>query len=203
MNLRDTYNKIANDFFREHRADSWWHEGTDTFISFLKKHASVLDVGCGAGPASKYLVGKGLSIAGIDFSEKLIEIAKREVPQGKFTVMDMRGIDSLGEQFDGLYVKASLLHLPKKTVPDMMSKLAGRLKPKGFIYVAVKGANAGQEEEQVKVEHDFGYTFERFFSFFFLPEMEKYFTDAGFKIVWKKTALTGQTNWIEIIGQSC
>lgn len=201
MNLKDTYNKIADDWWREHRADNWWQEGTDKFISFLKTGASVLDVGCGAGLASKYLVEKGLAVTGIDFSDKLIEIAKREVPQGKFIVMDMHDVGSLGEQFDGLYVKASILHIPKKDLPAMMLKLKERLKPKGFIYVAVKGANVGQEEEQVKVEHDFGHTFERFFSFFFLPEMEKYFVDAGLKVIWKKVALTGQTNWIEVIGQ--
>ena len=201
MNLKDTYNKIAGDWFRQHQPDSWWHEGTDKFISFLKKGASVLDVGCGAGLASKYLVEKGLSLVGIDFSEKLIEIAKREVPLGKFLVMDMNNLGSLEEHFDGLYVKASILHLAKKEVPDFMLKLKERFKPNGFIYIAVKGANKGQQEEQVKIEHDYGHTYERFFSFFFLPEMEKYFTDAGFKVIWKKVALTGQTNWIEIIGQ--
>src|SRR3989338_3237299 len=201
MNLKDTYNKIAGDWFRQHQPDSWWHEGTDKFISSLKAGASVLDVGCGAGLASKYLVEKGLSLVGIDFSEKLIEIAKREVPLGKFLVMDMNNLGSLEEHFDGLYVKASILHLAKKEVPDFMLKLKERFKPNGFIYIAVKGANKGQQEEQVKIEHDYGHTYERFFSFFFLPEMEKYFTDAGFKVIWKKVALTGQTNWIEIIGQ--
>ncbi len=201
MNLRDTYNKIAEDWFRQHQPDSWWQEGTDKFISFLKTGAHVFDVGCGAGLASKYLVEKGLSVTGIDFSEKLVAIAKREVPRGRFLVMDMHDTASLREQFDGLYVKASMLHIPKKEVPDMMSKLAEHLKPRGFMYVAVKGAREGEQEEQVKIEHDYGHTYERFFSFFFLPEVEKYFVDSGLKVVWKKVALTGQTNWIEVIGQ--
>lgn len=203
MNLKETYNKIAEDLTKSHRYrfDIWWREGADKFVSFLKPGASVFDVGCGGGIDSKYLIEKGLSVTGVDFSEKMIEIAKRDVPRGKFFVMDMRNIDSFSERFDGLYAKASILHLSKKEVPDFMLKMKERLNPGGFIYVAVKGANPGQEEEQIKVEDDYGYPYERFFSFFFMPEMEKYFADAGFEISWKKIARTGHTNWIEIIGQ--
>jgi SAM-dependent methyltransferase len=203
MDLKETYNKIAEDLTKSHAYhDSvWWREGTDKFVSFLKPGAMVLDVGCGGGIASKYLIEKGFSVTGIDFSEKMIEIAKRDVPRGKFFVMDMRDVDLLKENFDGLYVKASILHLSKKEVPNFMLKLKERIKQGGFIYVAVKGANPGQEEEQVKVEDDYGYSYERFFSFFFESEMEKYFADAGLKVIWKKIAKTGRTNWIEVIGQ--
>lgn len=201
MNLKETYNKIGDDWFRDHKDDPWWHEGADKFISFLKPGAAVLDVGCGAGIASKYLIEKGLSVTGIDFSEKMVEIAAREALAGKFMVMDMRDIGSVQERFEGLYVKASILHLPKKEVPDIMLKFKKLLEPEGFIYVAVKEAKTGQKEEEVKVERDYGYPYERFFSFFLMPEMENYFAGAGLKILWKKITPAGQTRWIEIIGQ--
>lgn len=75
MNLKETYNKIADDWFKDHKVDDWWVEGTDQFISLLKPGASVLDVGCGAGLKSKYLSEKGLQVVGIDFSDKFIERA--------------------------------------------------------------------------------------------------------------------------------
>ena len=47
MNLKETYNKIAEDWHADHSSDDWWQEGTDKFIWNLKNGASVLDVGCG------------------------------------------------------------------------------------------------------------------------------------------------------------
>src|SRR3989344_6817157 len=201
MNLKDTYNKIGDAWFRDHQPDAWWHEGADKFISFLKPDASALDVGCGGGIASKYLIEKGLSVAGVDFSEKMIEIATREVPLGKFFVGDMNDLDFLEKNFDGLYVKASLLHIPKKEIVNVILKLKQNLKPGGNMYVAVKEAKPEQKEEQIKVESDYGYEYQRFFSFFTLSEMEKYFADASFKVCWKKITPSGKTLWIEIIGQ--
>ena len=82
--LKSTYNHIAEDWHKDHKEDTWWVEGTDKFVSFLKYNSLVLDVGCGAGVKSNYLINKGLKIVGLDFSEKMIEIAKREVPKVGF-----------------------------------------------------------------------------------------------------------------------
>ena len=105
MDLRETYNKIAEDWHKAHKQNNWWVEGTDKFASFLKPNSLVLDAGCGAGTESKYLIKKGLKIFGIDFSDKLIEIAKREVPSGKFFVMDLNEADRLKERFDGIFIQ--------------------------------------------------------------------------------------------------
>src|SRR5258706_10762297 len=109
MNLKDTYNKIAESWHKDHQTDDWWIEGTDKFISLLKQGDSVLDVGCGGGTKTKYLIGKGLKVLGIDFSENLIEIAKREVPQGTFLVMDINNVDMMQENFNGIFMQAVLL----------------------------------------------------------------------------------------------
>ncbi len=78
MDLKDTYNKIAEDWHKDHTQDDWWVDGTLKFISLVGVGKEVLDVGCGAGTKSKFLKENGLSVTGIDFSEKMIEIAKRE-----------------------------------------------------------------------------------------------------------------------------
>jgi len=89
MNLKETYDKIAEDWHSDHKKDDWWIEETDKFISYLSKGDLVLDVGCAGGIKSKYLMQKGLNVVGIDFSEKMIEIAKREFPNGEFLVKDL------------------------------------------------------------------------------------------------------------------
>lgn len=181
--------------------DDWWHQGTDVFVSKLKKGDSVLDVGCGGGLASSYLINNGLKVVGVDFSEKMIEIASREVKGVKFLCMDMWDLEKIPEKFRGVYSKASILHLPKKKVPEIFDIFNRKLELGGFLYVAVKEAKPGQNDEQVKRENDFGYDYERFFSFFTMKEMEKCFADSGFEVVYKNLKVFPQTSWIEIIGR--
>lgn len=82
--LKDTYNKIAEHWHQDHQSDDWWQKGTNKFISYLKDGASVLDVGCGGGTKSKYITSKWLNVLGIDFSENMINIASRDVPDAIF-----------------------------------------------------------------------------------------------------------------------
>ncbi|MDD5489924.1 MAG: class I SAM-dependent methyltransferase [Candidatus Moranbacteria bacterium] len=156
MDLKDTYNKIAKDWHKDHSRDEWWVEGTDKFISSLKENDLVLDVGCGAGTKSKYLIGKKIRVIGIDFSEEMIKIAKKEVPAGRFEVLDLDDIESLPELFDGIFMQAVLLHVPKKEVVSKLRKAVKRLKKGGYLYIAVKEKRRDGPEEEIVSENDYG-----------------------------------------------
>ena len=199
MNLKDTYNRIADDWFKDHHDDTWWVEGTDKFVSLLKSDSLVLDVGCGAGVKSKYLLNKGLKVVGIDFSEKMIEIAKREVPAVTFYVMDIKNLSGLSETFDGILAQAVLLHIPKVEIATVIGGLKTKLKDGGYLYIAVKEKRPEGKEEEVLAENDYGYKYERYFSYFTLPEIQKYLADAQMTICYEKVACTGHTNWIQVI----
>ncbi|MES2213885.1 MAG: class I SAM-dependent methyltransferase [Patescibacteria group bacterium] len=200
MNLRETYNKIAEDWFKDHKQDDWWVEGTDKFASLLKPSATVLDVGCGAGVKTKYLSEKGLKVTGIDFSDKFLEIATREVPTATFKVLDMKNVETLGEQFDGVFAQASLLHIPKKEIVNVIAKLILVLKTDGYIYIAVKGIDSSGKEEDVLKEDDYGYEYERFFSYYRMDELQNYLKTQNLTIVYQNTKTVGRTDWLQIIG---
>jgi|GEM_PF-4476095 len=68
----------------------------------------------------------------------LIEIAKREAPEGKYFVMDVAESASLKEKFDGVFAQAFLLHFPKNEVGKIITLLKEKLKPGGYLYFAVK-----------------------------------------------------------------
>jgi len=201
MDLRDTYELIAEDWHKSNHDDTWWVEGTDRFISELPSDASVLDVGCGGGTKSRYLASKGLAVTGIDFSEKMVEIARRESPDIHFEVADLYQIDAYPEMFDGIFAQAVLLHVPKSDIKSILTKLRGRLKPGGLLYIAVKGIKDDGKEEVVKKENEYGYEYERFFSYFTLVELENYLNELSMEIVWKSSSVAGRATWLQIIGR--
>ncbi|MBI4193080.1 MAG: class I SAM-dependent methyltransferase [Candidatus Colwellbacteria bacterium] len=201
MDLKATYNRIAEDWHRDHQNDDWWIRGTDTFISLLPKGGLILDVGCGGGTKSRYFIERGLRVVGIDFSEKMIEIAKREVPTGTFLALDMSDVDRLENVFDAIYASAVFVHIPRSEASTKVKKLAEKLKTGGYLYSAVKGPKIQGIQEEVKIENDYGYPYERFFSYFTAGEVESFLREANCEVVYSEGKPSGNARWIEVIGK--
>lgn len=201
MDLKATYNKIAEDWHRDHTPDDWWVGGIEKFISFLPAGASVLDAGCGSGIKSKYFARRGFQVTGIDFSENLIAIAKRGVPEAEFRVLDIRDTKVLNCKFDGIFLQAVLLHFPKGEVAEVISSLLVELKPQGLIHVSVKETKPGHAEEEICAEDDYGYSYERFFSYFTEKEVIVLLENAGLEVVFSEIHLSGKTRWIQVIAR--
>ena len=199
MDLKSTYNRIAEDWAKDHKDDIWWKKGTDKFASLLMPGASLLDVGCGAGIKSKYFAEKGFKVTGVDFSEGMLKIAKREVPSAHFFVKGILEIETLENEFDAIYVQAVLLHVPKERVEFVLEKLKNKLTPNGILYLGVKEVRPNAPDEEVVREDDYGYDYERFFSYFTKAEMEDYVNKIGLELVWTNISSSGKTNWIEMI----
>jgi 2-polyprenyl-3-methyl-5-hydroxy-6-metoxy-1,4-benzoquinol methylase len=76
--------------------------------------SAILDVGCGGGiPIAKYLVEKGFRVSGIDSSEKMIRLAKKNVPVGTFLKADIRTY-IIDEQYEGIIAWDTLFHIERK-----------------------------------------------------------------------------------------
>jgi len=201
MDLKSTYNKIARDWMVDHQGDSWWKTGIDKFISLLKQKDIVLDVGCGAGEKSIYLAKNGLKVIGMDFSEEMIKIAKERLPTCRFFEGDIRQTLKLDEYVEGVFAQAVLLHIPKKEIVSVLKNIIEPLKSGGYFYIAVKEQKEAQTEEEIVVENDYGYEYERFFSYYTKAEIQNYLVQLELEIVYENIAGTGKTNWIQLIAK--
>lgn len=201
MNLKDTYNKIAANWHNDHKDDDWWVKGVNKYISLFENNDFILDLGCGAGVKAKYLSKHGLKVLGIDFSDKLIEIAKHEVPEAEFLVYDFYKINSLNYTFDGIFMQAVLLHVPKKDAQKLLCNLSRKLKKSGYLYLSVKEKRADGIDEEVIKENDYGYQYERFFSYFTLEEIKKYLIKCEFKIIFSDAISSGKSRWLQVIAK--
>ncbi|HJO92539.1 MAG TPA: methyltransferase domain-containing protein [Victivallales bacterium] len=83
------YNKVAKDYSEYHSQDMQYRKDMYSLLPSLNGK-SILDVGCGEGTDSKYFLESGASlVAGIDSSDKMLEIAKLKAPQANFSCVDI------------------------------------------------------------------------------------------------------------------
>ena len=115
--------------------DSVWSSLTSQFIPHLISAAevspgmSVLDVACGPGYVSAAVRELGAVPTGIDFSEKMISIAKTMFPNISFLRGDAQELPFGDATFDRVLVNFGLLHVSQ---PEMACSEACRvLKSKG------------------------------------------------------------------------
>ena len=86
----------------------------DKFCSLYPAKSEVLDVGCGAGvPVSKYLNNQGHSVVGIDISNKMLDLARKNVSSGRFIRMNMASIDFEDNSFDAIVSSYAIFHVPR------------------------------------------------------------------------------------------
>lgn len=186
---------------REHHGDTWWIDGTNKYLDFFGPSATILDVGCGAGEKSKYLFKKGFNVTGIDFSEEMIKLANEQVLAGSFFVKDIKQPLGFENLFDGIFAQAVLLHFSKNEVSDVLKNIIEPLKIGGYFYIAVKELRPGNKDEEIVKESNYGYEYERFFSYFTLSELKNYIKKIGLHVVYDSITSSGKTNWIQVVAK--
>ena len=108
--VAEVYNKYGKYYHESRKSTSGrlYNEYIDipATLSLLPndlKGLKILDAGCGSGIYSQILAKKGAGIAGIDISEKMIEIAKKETPPFlpiKYYVGSLSSLPFQGDLFD-------------------------------------------------------------------------------------------------------
>lgn len=131
--IKSIYDNNAS-WFHEHRDKSLYEKTwLDEFIKLLPDNSEILDVGCGSGdPISRYMIENELSVTGIDFSKKLIQIAKAHYPNSKWMVEDMRDF-KLSTKFDGIITWNSFFHLDHKGQLNALDSFKNHLKQGGVL----------------------------------------------------------------------
>ena len=101
-------------------------EVQDKFLEKLNPDAYILDFGCGAGRDTKYFLSRGYQVDAVDGSEQLCRIASEytgiKVRQMLFQELDEK------EKYDGIWACASILHLPKKQLREVLKNMYAALK---------------------------------------------------------------------------
>jgi ubiquinone/menaquinone biosynthesis C-methylase UbiE len=133
IELSEIYDKFA-EHYDENRGLFDMTEVLNSFYGLIgKDKEELLDLGCGAGePFARFFVEHGWKVTGVDFSEKMLDLAARYVPEMKTICADMRNIDFAPAHFTAVSAVYSLFHIPGDDQTTLLNKIYRWLRPQGL-----------------------------------------------------------------------
>lgn len=122
-------------------ADYSVSENLTRFSALLAHNARVLELGCGSGRDSAWMLSQGLEVHPTDGIAEMAEqaSARLRIPVAVLPFAQISALDS----YDGVWANACLLHIPRIDLADVLQRIQRALKPNGIFYASYK---AGQGE---------------------------------------------------------
>ncbi|MBO4687461.1 MAG: class I SAM-dependent methyltransferase [Clostridiales bacterium] len=114
------------------------------FLELVPSGGKILDLGCGAGSATVHFMKSGYQVTAVDGCAEMVDhtwnISGCQARQLLFEELDYSDV------FDGVWACASLLHVHKAELPDILRLVHKALKEGGVLYASFKYG----DEERVK-----------------------------------------------------
>ncbi|MFB8247987.1 class I SAM-dependent DNA methyltransferase [Streptomyces sp. NPDC055952] len=143
---RTFYDAVAEDYavrFPEpHTAVVLDRLQLDAFAELVGEGGRVVDLGCGPGRVTAYLASRGLAVSGLDLSESMLAIARREHPGLRFEQGSMLELDLPDASLDGVVAWYSIIHTPDARLPALFAGFRRVLRPGGHLLL---GFQSGDE----------------------------------------------------------
>jgi len=137
---RTFYDAIAEDY-AERFSDEIAGKPLDravfsAFADLVGEGAPVADLGCGPGRVTAHLASLGLSVFGLDLSESMLALARRENPGLRFEQGSMLELDLPDAALAGVVCWYSSIHTPVEELPALFTEFRRVLAPGGHLLLA-------------------------------------------------------------------
>lgn len=149
--MKRDYRKNSHDYWEEiyqHSGNTMESVKTDDWLDLFAEVIAqakepVLDLGCGGGNNTKYLLGKGKQVIACDQSEKAIEDIQNNFPQITeakcFNMLD--GLPFTDASFAVVIADLCLHYFTEKDTDFLLGEIARILKPGGHLMFRVNSMN--------------------------------------------------------------
>lgn len=140
----ETWNKLAA-LYQDKFMDLDLYDATYDYVcqTITKPNAKLLEIGCGPGNITKYLLSKrpDFAILGIDIAQNMIELTQQNNPTASFAVMDCRAIHTLEKGYDGIVGGFCLPYLSQAESSELIATSYNLLNENGLLYLSFVEGN--------------------------------------------------------------
>lgn len=159
--------------------DNW----LDKYLDILQKSTKpILDLGCGFGNDTLYLLERGMRVISCDYSIEALANLKRNIPNADARKVDIsKKLPFADEKFDCVIADLTLHYFDNKTTIGIMQEIKRILRKGGHLFARVNSVydtnhGAGQGKE---LEHNFFFVEGYNKRFFDMEDVNKYFSIIG------------------------
>jgi ubiquinone/menaquinone biosynthesis C-methylase UbiE len=186
--VKSWYNNNLDTYLKS--GDVLMQDKLDKFLEYASKKGKILDIGSGTGRDVKYFTEKGYDSFGIDFSEKMVAHANKNI-KGKFYLMDMSHLTFKDDYFDGIWASSSLFtHLTLDDIKSSLEEVRRTLRENGvFGIIAMK-----KEKEDIDMDN---FVFNKFTK----KEILAHLANSGFKPFYINKFSAHKREWFYIISK--
>ena len=181
----NTWNKIASLYEEKFMDLDLYNESYDFLCASLSKtDASILELSCGPGNITQYLLNKipTLKILATDISPEMLALAKKHNPKADFQILDIRSVHTLNQTFDAVVFGFGMPYISKPDIKNAFLDIKGILNQGGIFYCSTL---EGVYEDSKYVVGSSG---DKAFIYYYTPEFFKnLFTLNGFKIIYNQS----------------
>jgi SAM-dependent methyltransferase len=156
--MNNLYTSLADVYDAMYRTFINYDDEFKLYSEILKNSQcnDVLEIGCGSGNLAGKFIENGFRYCGLDLSDEMLAIAKKNYPQGKFVRADVRNLN-LKDKFQSAVITGRTISylLSNKDVHDSFVSINKHLKSKGILCFDFIDANRfiPQIKEGEKVVH--------------------------------------------------
>jgi len=174
----EVYKRIASAYYSTNMGRNVAQEQLEEFMGMIDTPAQILDIGCGPGTDTKYLLKK-YSVTGIEMVKKFADIAAFENPKARIINEDLVVYDLPKNFYNGIWTRDALHHLPEEELDLVFKKISDSLINAGILYMVVReGTGEIYEKERKRYSE-----IERFYHLFSEEELYDRAKRAGFKVL--------------------
>lgn len=176
------FNEFAEEYFQRFQSIEAYSKSLDRFCSLIKKKKpKILELGCGPGNVTSFLKSRfpESKITAIDLAPGMIEIARKQLTEVDFFVMDVRDISVIPVKFDAIKCSFCLPFLSKSDAFRLIGDCSKLLNQRGVLYLSTM---EGDEQKAGFETTSFSGNSEIYFNYHLQKDLEDVLIQSGFSI---------------------
>jgi 2-polyprenyl-3-methyl-5-hydroxy-6-metoxy-1,4-benzoquinol methylase len=139
-NINEYYNKRANEYEQIYHRDDPVRQSELSKIKNLVRNSfrnkSVLEIACGTGYWTEAAVKTTINITAVDYSTKMLEVAKAKNIKANLVIDDAYSLDNVNGNFNAGLANFWFSHIPKSKIKSFLFTFHKKLQPRSVIIMA-------------------------------------------------------------------